>query len=81
MSETIDKILYTSIFAYVLTMMCIITIKPPFVYDRGSNKFKNFGTNDNETLLPITVISITSCILIYFIVVVYNVVIRTLHSP
>ena len=80
MSETIDKILYTSIIAYVLAMICIIVMKPSFVYDGESKNFKHFGTGDNETLLPITIIGITLCILIYFILVVYNVLLRVVNK-
>lgn len=80
MGDTIDKVLYTSIIAYILTMMSIIVIKPSFMYDKGSNKFKSFGTDKNETLLPISIIGLTSCILIYLLVIVYTVLLRIVNT-
>ena len=80
MGDTIDKVLYTSIIAYVLTMISIIVIKPSFMYDKGSSKFKSFGTNDNETLLPIPIVGLTLCILIYLLIVMYTVLLRMVNS-
>ena len=80
MGDTIDKVLYTSIIAYVLTMISIIIIKPPFMYDKGSSKFKSFGTDKNETLLPISVVGLTSCILIYLLVIAYTILLRIVNS-
>lgn len=79
MGDTIDKVLYTSIIAYVLTMISIIVIKPSFMYDKGSSKFKSFGTDENETLLPIPIIGLTACILIYLLVIAYTVLLRIVN--
>lgn len=76
MSDTIDKVLYISIIAYVFTMISIIVIKPSFMYDKRNSKFKSFGIDENETLLSIPIIGLTTSILIYFLVIAYTVLLR-----
>lgn len=77
MGGTIDKILYTSIIAYIFTMISIIIIKPTFMYDKINGKFKQFGMRDNETLMAFPVFGLTSCIAIYTIVVMYTILLQT----
>ena len=70
--EIFDKMLYTSVMMYILIMCLILIIKPNFIYDYTNNKFKSFGTEQNETMLPIPILSIMTCIIVYFIVILYT---------
>lgn len=80
MSATIDKILYTSVIIYVVIMIVIIVMKPNFLYDKENKKFKQFGTNKNETIVPIHIIGLTLCILIYFIIMVYMLLLHAISK-
>lgn len=70
--EIFDKMLYTSVVMYILIMCLILIIKPNFIYDYNNNKFKSFGTEQNETMFPIPILSIIACIVVYFIVILYT---------
>lgn len=77
--ETIDRVLYTAIIAYVLTMSIIIIVKPRVMYDDEQKKFKTFGTKENETILAMPIVGITMCIVVYLIVVMYSFIIKKLQ--
>lgn len=57
---------YNTIIVFVFTMILIYIIKPNIVYDNNKQQFRQFGTNNGKTLLPIHVIGILLAILIYF---------------
>ena len=79
MDNTNNKILYTTIVIYVITMFMLIIIKPNIVYDNINKKIKTFGTNENETILSLPIVGILLCISIYFIVVMYHFVVTKLR--
>jgi ribose/xylose/arabinose/galactoside ABC-type transport system permease subunit len=72
MDNTIDRILYTAIVTYVITMFAIIITKPSIMYDHVQKKFKSFGTNDGETIMAVPIVGISMCILVYFLVILYH---------
>ena len=78
MSDDFDKILYTSIIVYTITMICIIMMRPSFTYDDNNKKFKTFGTGKNETVLPIQFISPLLCIIVYIAVMLCNMITKKL---
>ena len=80
MTEAIDKILYTSIIIYVTMMILIIITKPYFLYDNKNKKFKSFGINNDETIISIPVLSLMSCVLIYFIVIAGTVFVKVINK-
>lgn len=72
MTNAIDKVLHTSIITYIFVMISVIIAKPEFMYDSKNNKFKSFGTTENETIMALPIFGMTSCIIIYFLVVTYT---------
>lgn len=46
-------------------MLLIYITKPDVVYDNEKNEFRQFGTTDGKTLLPIYVIGILLAIILY----------------
>lgn len=72
MGETIDKILYTSVVFYIILMIIIIVLKPQWMYDDKQQKFRSFGTDENETLITMPIVGLTSCIIIYLIIMIYT---------
>ena len=80
MVDTIDEALYTSIITYILAMIIIVVIKPKFLYDKEKQKFKSFGTDKDETVFAMPVMSVISCVIIYFLVVLYMLLMISLKS-
>lgn len=73
--------LYNTLFTYIIFIAIIILLKPTFMYDTISNKFKSFGTCENETIFSFSFISLVSGILFYtFYVVIWMVCSNSRHS-
>lgn len=45
----------------------LVLIKPDFLYDRNLNKYKEFGTDENQTILTLPIVSIVIAILMSLI--------------
>lgn len=75
----LDKVLYVSIILYVLFITLISFIKPSFLCDSNNKKFKSFGTKENETVCPIQILSVVSCVSIYLIVMIYMLIVSKLE--
>ena len=78
--SVMDKILYTSVVIYILVMTLIIIFKPTFMYDEHTHEPKPFGTNTGETMFPIHVVGVFSCILIYTIVAAYHALLKLIDK-
>lgn len=74
----IDKVLYTSIIAYIIAMIVLVTVKPKFMYDDENKKFKSFGFSDKETIFAMPVVGMGLCISIYLFVIIYTFMMLTL---
>ena len=57
--------LYNTVIAFVSVMALLYIIKPDTIYDRGKEEFRQFGMDDNKTILPIHVIAILLAIILY----------------
>jgi hypothetical protein len=80
MSETIDKILYTSIFMYIFMMATIMIIKPEFMYNRKNQQYKQFGLDDGKTIFTVQIIGLIASVLIYMFVVIYHVILHHIEK-
>ena len=78
MAENKEKILYASIIIYIIVMITIIFIKPNFIYDNNEKKFKSFGFDNDKTIFTMPVLSLTICVAIYMILLIYAIVIKKL---
>lgn len=78
MGESIDKVLYASIIAYIIVMIIILVIKPNFIYDDEHKTFKSFGFSENQTITALPIFSVVLCILIYLILIIYTLAIKKL---
>ena len=61
----IDNPVYNTIFVFSIIMLLVYIIKPDVVYNNERNEFRQFGTTDGKTLLPIYVIGILMAIILY----------------
>lgn len=61
----IDNPVYNTIIAFLIIIILLYIIKPDVVYDHNKKEFRQFGTTNGKTLLPIYVISILLAILLY----------------
>lgn len=48
-------------------MILIYTVKPEVVYDNNKNEFRQFGTTNGKTLLPIYIVGILLAVILYVI--------------
>lgn len=75
----IDRILYISIFIYVILMALIIFTKPRIMYDEENKKLRCFGFNDNETLLSLPIVGILLSLSVYITIIAYSRLLSTLE--
>lgn len=61
----IDNPVYNTIIVFLIIMLILYTTKPEVVYDNEKNEFRQFGTTDGKTLLPIYVVGILMAIILY----------------
>jgi TolA-binding protein len=57
--------LYNTVIVFISIMALIYIIKPEAIYDRENREFRQFGTDDGKTLMPIYVIAILIAIILY----------------
>lgn len=60
-----DTPLISSIVFYIIINVIVLIFRPNFIYCYKSNKFKSFGFEDNETIMPIHMFSIFIAFLLY----------------
>jgi hypothetical protein len=61
----IDNPVYNTIIIFSIIMLIIYISKPDILYDNKKNEFRQFGTTNGKTLLPIYVIGILLAIVLY----------------
>lgn len=74
----IDKVLYMAIITYILAMLLLIITRPSFLYDEQTNKSKNYGSGDNESLIAFPITGTILCVFIYLFTTIYILVISKL---
>lgn len=52
---------------YILLIVIIFMIKPNFLYSQKKHKFKEFGLNENQTLLSFPIVSVSCAVLLYMV--------------
>ena len=62
---SIDNPVYNTIIVFSIIMILLYLIKPDLIYDDTKKEFRQFGTTDGKTLLPIHVIGILLAIILY----------------
>ena len=62
---SIDNPVYNTIIVFSVIMLLVYITKPAVVYDNDKNEFRQFGTTDGKTLLPIYVVGILLAIILY----------------
>jgi heme/copper-type cytochrome/quinol oxidase subunit 1 len=60
-----DNPVYNTIIIFSVIMLLLYTIKPDVIYDNEKNEFRQFGTTDGKTLLPIYVVGMLLAIILY----------------
>lgn len=61
----INNPVYNTILIFSIIMILVYITKPDVVYDNEKEEFRQFGTSDGKTLLPIYVIGILMAIILY----------------
>lgn len=62
---SIDNPVYNTIIVFSLIMLILYFTKPNAIYDDDKKEFRQFGTTNGKTLLPIYVIGILLAIILY----------------
>ena len=62
---TIDNPVYNTVIVFSIIMLLLYITKPDVIYDNEKKEFRQFGTTDGKTLLPIYVIGILLAIVLY----------------
>lgn len=62
---SIDNPVYNTIIVFSVIMILLYVTKPEVIYDHDNHEFRQFGTTDGKTLLPIYVIGILLAIILY----------------
>lgn len=75
-----DRILLVSIISYIFVMVSIMVIKPTFMYNINDGNLKQFGTGNGESIVTLPIVGITSCIIIYFIVMLYTLLVQIIDK-
>ena len=66
--------IYNTILVYILFVIFILFIKPNNIYCHKTNKFKQFGLSENQSLMCFPVVCIISVIIIYFIFLIIHII-------
>lgn len=61
----IDNPVYNTIIVFSVIMILLYITKPDVVYDHEKHQFRQFGTTNGKTLLPIYVIGILMAVILY----------------
>lgn len=61
----IDNPVYNTIIIFSIIMLLLYTTKPDVIYDNEKHEFRQFGTTDGKTLLPIYVVGMLLAIILY----------------
>ena len=56
---------YNTVMVFLISMALIYLYKPPVLYDRAKQEFRQFGTKNGKTLLPVHIVSILIAIVLY----------------
>jgi hypothetical protein len=56
-----------AIIIYIILILIVVIIKPNFLYDHKSNKFKEFGCNQDQTYMPLMLFGVLASITLFFI--------------
>ena len=56
---------YNAIIIYIIIIVLLVLVKPDVIYDHKLNKYKEFGFEDNKTVLSLYVISIILALIIF----------------
>jgi hypothetical protein len=56
---------YNTVMVFLISMALIYLCKPPVLYDRSKQEFRQFGTKNGKTLLPVHIVSILIAIVLY----------------
>src|SRR5579872_2057151 len=61
----VDNPVYNTIIVFSIIMLLLYIIKPDVIYNNEKKEFRQFGTTDGKTLLPIHVVGILLAIILY----------------
>lgn len=62
---SINNPVYNTIIVFSIIMILLYLTKPDVIYDNERKEFRQFGTTDGKTLLPIYVVGILLAIIMY----------------
>lgn len=73
--------LYNSILFYILFIIIILLIKPKFLYNQKTNKFKPFGFGKNQSVFCFPTLCIVAVIVLYIIFLGLDILNKALNTP
>ena len=72
--KKINSPLFNTIICYIFVVVLLLVIKPNIMYCDKKNKFKEFGFDDDKTLLSFSFLTLFSAILFYIIFVFIDII-------
>jgi hypothetical protein len=63
----INTPVYNTIIVFTIIIVLLYVTKPNIIYDHRKKEFREFGTKNGKTLLPIYILSILIAIIVYVI--------------
>jgi len=64
--------LYYGIVLYIIIVSILVLTKPSFIYNKQTNKYKEFGNSEDKTLFTLPVISIMSAVFIAIVMIMLS---------
>lgn len=77
MSE-VDKVLYITIFVYMMIMVLVIAIKPEFLYDKKEKRFRDFGMGRDNSIFALPEFGMIMSVMVYLVSLLYVTVLTKL---
>ena len=62
---SIDNPVYNTMIVFSIIMILVYMTKPDVIYDNEKHEFRQFGTTDGKTLLPIYIVGILLATILY----------------
>ena len=59
--------LFNSLKVYIIIIILLVYLKPKFIYDNDTKKFRQFGINKGNTIFSLPVLSIFLAVILYII--------------
>jgi len=64
--------LFNTLKIYIIIIILLVYLKPDFIYDKKTKKFRQFGTDKGNTIFSLPVLSILLAVVLYLLFLSIN---------